>query len=62
MCVGITPPCSKCGAPARWRSIESSGKEAVKRITALAHYIETIGDDCPIKQNLKDIIEGRRDV
>ena len=59
MCVGITPPCSKCGAPARWKSMKSAGNEATRRISLIAKFVSDLNDDCPIKQELTDLVNGR---
>jgi len=59
MCVGITPPCPKCGAPARWKTLKTAGEEALRRINKLATFLDGLDDECPIKEQLKNIIEGR---
>jgi len=58
MCVGITPPCSRCGAPARWKSMQQTCQEALKRLHRVAIFIEELEDDCPIKEELKSIVNG----
>ena len=61
MCVGITPPCSKCGAPARWKSMEQTYREAIKRLHRVAIFIEELEDKCPIKEKLTDLVNGGND-
>jgi len=60
MCVGITPPCSKCGAPARWKSLSESSKRMEQRFHAVKRHIEeNLNDDCPIREELLSVLSGR---
>ena len=62
MCVGITPPCSKCGAPARWKMTISASKKSVERLTNIFTWVQdNLEDDCPIKETLINLLEGRHE-
>ena len=60
MCVGITPPCSKCGAPARYKIIISSNKALADRVLDTLEWIhENVDHDCPIRRNIMALLEGK---
>ena len=60
MCVvnHLSLPCSKCGAPGTWKHKQTAYERVIKRITALAVFVDELPDDCPIKEQLKDILNG----
>ena len=59
MCVGISPPCSKCGAPARWKVQLSAAATASARIyTTLEWITKNLPDDCGFKDKLIALLNG----
>ena len=52
-------PCSKCGAPGLWKQQEQTRQRAVKRLLAVAEYVESLPDDCPVKNNLRAVLDGK---
>lgn len=53
-------PCRKCGAPERWQSALRLPLERLTlRINRAFEYLHNLPDDCPMKQEMLDILEGR---
>jgi hypothetical protein len=61
MCVGISPPCSKCGAPARWKQERAAYQRSSQNLLNALTYLQVhVHADCPIKEDLIAILEGRK--
>lgn len=59
MCVGISPPCSKCGAPARWKHMQAAQNTVFDRIVEAVNWIDqNMNEECEAKAQLLRILEG----